>query len=166
MTYSLRRGLSIDWQPKEVVSRIRVKRGKPVSIPPSGPHSPKYFTVDEKERAITVIDFELPFAVEGLQGELPLLVEFAEGVDIRVFLMSRQKNCGDIATSLRLAELRPPREGVIVGYGDRYGRINVSAIQFQIPGFVDTRERDQLFEACFDWFNRFIETYRRAKRDF
>ena len=155
------------WQPNVAASQINAKPGEPISIPPSGPYSPKDFTADEKERAITIIDFELPFAVEGLQGELPLLVEFAEGLNVRVLLMSRQKNCGDIAASLRLADLQPPKRGVIVGYGDFYGRINVSAIQFQIHDFVDTRERDQLFEACFNWFNRrFIEMYRRAKRDF
>jgi len=156
----------MDWQPEKVGSRIEAKPGETITIPPSGPHSPKDFTTDEKARVITVIDFELPFAIEGLQGELPPLLESPEGLDARVFLMSRQKNYEDIAVSLRLADLQSPREGVIVGYGDRYGRINVSAIQFQIAGFVDLMERDSLFEDCFDWFNHFIEIYRRAKQDF
>lgn len=156
----------MEWKPEEVASWIHSKPGEPFSIPPSGPHSRKDFTADEKKQVITVVDFELPFAIEGLQGELPLLMEFAEGVNARVFLMSRQKNPGDIAISLRLADLQPPREGVIVAYGDCYGRINISAVQFQIPKFVDLSERDQLFKACFDWFNRFLETYRRAKQDF
>jgi hypothetical protein len=137
------------WQPKKEVSRIEVKLGETVYIPPSGPHAPKDFTADEKARVITVSDFELPFAIEGLQGELPILFESPNGLDARIFLMLRQKNYGDIAVSLRLAYLQPPREGVIVGYGDRYGRINVSAIQFQIKGFVDSMERNSLFEDCF-----------------
>lgn len=154
------------WQPKKEVSRIEAKLGETVYIPPSGPHAPKDFTDDGKARVITVIDFELPFAIEGLQGELPILFETPNGLDARIFLMMWQKNYGDIAVSLRLAYLQPPREGVIVGYCDRYGRINVSAIQFQIKGFVDSMERDSLFEDCFFWFNKFIEIYRRAKQDF
>jgi hypothetical protein len=154
------------WQPKQTANWIKIKPGETFPIPISGPHSPKDFTDEEKGRAITAIDFELPFAVEGLQGNLPSLVKFARGGNTSIFLMSRQKNCDDIATSLRLVDLKPPKEGIIVGDGDRYGRINVSAIQFKIPKFIDTMERGQLFEDCLDWFNRFIEIYRHAKQDF
>jgi len=156
----------MDWGPYQAVERIDVKLGKHISIPPSGPYVPKNFNDDEKKRVTTFIDFELPFAIEGLQGEIPCFVEFEGGKKVQVILKTRQKHPKDIATSLRLAGLQPPRTGVIVGYGDRYGRINISAIQFKIAGFVDIQEGAQLFEDCLSWTNRFIEIYRRAKQDF
>lgn len=156
----------MDRQPNEITSRIKIRTGETFTIPQSGPHSPRDFNAREKGRVKTIVEFELPFAVENLQGELPLWAKLGIGTDTQVFLTSRQKSRGDIAASLGLKDLPLPKEIVIVGYGDRYGRVNVSTIRFQITGFIGLKECHQLFGVCLDWFNSFLEIYRRAKQDY
>ncbi|NQT39383.1 MAG: hypothetical protein HQ581_17935, partial [Planctomycetes bacterium] len=156
----------MSWRPKHAAGRIRAKRGEPIRIPPLGPLSSRIFTEEEKREVVSVLDFEIPFALEGLQGYLPLPIRLSPDIDTRVLVSTRQKHPEDIATSLRLADLTPPKRGVIVAEGDHYGRINVSAIQFQLQGFVDLSNHSRLFDDCLREVNRIIEWYRSAKREF
>ena len=67
-------------QPPPVAAMVRAKEGEPISIPPLGPQSARTFTVEEQKRIVTALDFELPFALEGLEGRLPLTVVLGEDV--------------------------------------------------------------------------------------
>lgn len=155
-----------DWGPYIPVDRIGVEPGEPISIPPSGPYVPRTFTDNEKKRVKTDLNFELPFVIEGLQGKVPYSHGLEGGIEVSVFLKSKQRAHNDIKAALRLADLRPPKTGVIVSHGDRYGRINVSLIEFEVAAFFDIEQAGWLFEKCLNWTNRFIEIYRRAKQDF
>jgi len=152
----------LSWQPHQAAGWLRPQQGEVVSLPESGPHEPREFDDDERDRVATVLDFELPFALEGLHGELAPQAILPADTDGRVLVSSRQKQPQDIAVSLRLAQLRPPRDGLIVASGDRYGRINVSAVQFQLQEFRDLSEADAAFGQCLRWLNRFIDLYNRA----
>jgi hypothetical protein len=149
-----------------VAGVIHGKPGEPISIPPLGPQRPRNFTVEEQQRVITVLEFELPFALEGVEGRLPLTERFLGNIEAAVGIQTRQKHPEDISSSLGLACLNAPSTGVIVARGDPHGRVNVSAIQFQLHGFVDLANRGALFEQCLEAANRIIERYRIAKHDF
>jgi len=147
---------------------ISPKPGEQVRIPRKGPDNPREFTADEKQSVTTILDFELPFAVEGLQGSLPLTMERADvfqqfpgASEGYVMLMTRQRSPEDIRLSLGLSSLKPPSKGVIVAFGDRCGRVNISMLRFAFAGFVELDRRDELFDACIKWTSSFIERYRR-----
>lgn len=148
-----------------VAGVIQAKENDPISIPPLGPQCPRTFTIEEQERVVTVLDLELPFALEGLEGRLPITVLSGETKG-DVGVRTRHRHPDEIARSLGLASLAPPSSGVIVAAGDPHGRINVSCIQFQFQGFVDLALRAELFQDCLDSTNEIVERYRIAKRDF
>lgn len=148
-----------------VAGVLQAKEGVPMSIPPLGPQCPRTFTVDEQKRVTTVLDFELPFALEELEGRLPVTVVLGK-IEGDVGIRTRHRHPDEIARSLGLAFLAPPSSGVIVAAGDPHGRINVSSIQFQFRGFVDLAYRREVFQECLDSTNRIVERYRMAKRDF
>jgi hypothetical protein len=163
---ALRRSAATQTRPPSVAGVIKAKEGEPMSIPRLGPQSPRAFTVEEQKRVITAIDFELPFALEGLEGRLPLTVLLRQDVPGDVGIRTRQRHPDEIARSLGLAHILPPTSGVIVATGDPHGRINVSTLQFQFRGFVDLTNRGEVLEQCLDSANRIIECYRMAKHDF
>lgn len=145
---------------------IRPANGEPVGIPLHGPVNPRQFTTEEREKVVTFLDFDLPYALEGIQGSMEQKIPFFTSGDTNITFLSSQKACEDIRASLHLSFLTPPKSGVIVSSGDRYGRINFTAIQFQIKSFVDLNESDGFFDRCLSCINDFIDHYRRAKQDY
>lgn len=119
------------------------------------------FNDDEKDRVLTCLEFELPFAIPHLQGVLPPTVRFPKDRKASVILATRQRSALEVfdSTGIRV-DVAPG--AVLICEGDRHGRVNVSRIQFQIQGWIDITERGDLFLDCLVWFNRFLEHFREA----